>query len=65
MQKIPFSLSHTRDKTSFPFLYQAQKPTMFLILFTNMRLSTSLILEVCRTLVIYEIHSGRASECGI
>lgn len=30
MQKKPFSLSHTRDKTSFPFLYQAQKPTISL-----------------------------------
>ena len=43
MQKKPFALSHTRDKTSFLFLYQAPKPTIFLILFTNMRLSTSLI----------------------
>ena len=40
------------------FLYLAQKLTIFFMLFTNMMLSTSLILAVCRTHAIYELQNG-------
>ena len=75
METESFSLSH--EKHLSLFLYWAQKLTIFFILFTNMMLSTSLILAVCRTQchiwtskwALHSIESlwlsVRASECGI
>ena len=50
------------------FLYRAKKLTISLILFTNKTLSTSLILAICRTGLIYELRKLRTCSprilCG-
>ena len=66
-----FSLFHARDKrkekTFFSVSSSSVKLTIILILFKNKPLSTSLILAVCRTRVIYELRNGPyppKSLCG-
>ena len=57
------SLSHARDKTkkSFSISLTGSKLTIFVIPFTNMTLSTLLILAKCRTSVTHELRNGPRS----
>ena len=66
-----FSLFHARDKrkekTFFSVSSSSVKLTIILILFKNKPLSTSLLMAVCRTRVIYELRNGPyppKSFCG-
>ena len=51
-------------RTSFLISLPSSKLTIFRILLTNMLLSTSLILAVCRTRVIYELRNVHLSLCS-